>query len=260
MAESTEPDGESVAALSSVGQSQRGMATEQTTRSSSGGASKSPLLSTRKGSVTSVSDSSTIRCTDSSLVSSIRISTNRSNSTISAGMTNRSNSTISVGMDEQMRELGIELERSKAVLEEKDEEIDQLNDQIYASKAMEVHLILMLQGNETPQSTKQRDLDRKLDEVQNLKRQIAELRSLLRRAETDVKILKLEMDSPPASVEKSVEEQIEDNRCQLNDLQAVEKMLKQEKSAVKREVENIESELKSLKTIQQLADNHDIGG
>mmetsp|Transcript_7517 Transcript_7517/g.18079 ORF Transcript_7517/g.18079 Transcript_7517/m.18079 type:complete len:654 (+) Transcript_7517:255-2216(+) len=173
-------------------------------------------------------------------------------SPVASSQGRRSNQEISAGMDGEMRALRDKLERKKRDVQTKDVEIAQMQNQIDNNK--EEVAILKMQGSGAA-SGNDRKLSEKRDKVQRLKEKIAELQAELKKAEKDVK--KLESAGSDNTSSAYAQEQIQVKEDEQSSLEFVMETLVQEKIASQREVENVESELKSLETIQMLAQADD---
>jgi hypothetical protein len=168
-----------------------------------------------------------------------------------------SNQSIADGMDESIRELRIQLERKRGVLREKDNEIHQISDQILQAAREEGTMSRQLEQARSS-GVDQNALFEKQGKVLRLKQQIDDLKAELRRAEKEVK--KMESKSPAGSGNLDfMEQQLHLKKDEQSTLRAVMEALEDEKKSAKREVDNIDSELKSLETIQMLAQGEDIG-
>jgi len=155
-------------------------------------------------------------------------------------------------MDGEMRTLLDKLERKKRAVEMKDREIAQMNDQIEDNNQDIAALYSQAQGGTTP-SAKSHSLTEKRDKIQRLKDKIAELQAELRRAEQDVQRME-SASGDGGNVDMTyIQDQIQMKEEERSSLQFVKEALVQEKMAALREVENVESEIKSLETIQMLA-------
>jgi chromosome segregation ATPase len=160
-------------------------------------------------------------------------------------------------MDESIRELRIQLERKRGVLREKDNEIAQISTQVQQAAREEGTMSRELEQARSA-GIDQNALFEKQGTVLRLKQQIDDLKAELRRAEKEVK--KMESKSSAASGNPDfMEQQLRLKKDEQSTLRAVMEALEDEKKSAKREVDNIDSELKSLETIQMLAQGEDIG-
>jgi hypothetical protein len=168
-----------------------------------------------------------------------------------------SNQSIADGMDESIRELRIQLERKRGVLRDKDTEIAQISDQIKQVAREEGTMSRQLEQARSS-AVDQNALSEKHGKVARLKQQIDELKAELRRTEKEVK--KMESKSLAGSGNLNfMEQQLHVKKEEQSTLRAVMEALEDEKKSARREVDNIDSELKSLETIQMLAQGDDIG-
>ena len=168
-----------------------------------------------------------------------------------------SSQVIAAGMDGEMQALRDKLERKKRAVETKDKEIQQMEDQIEDNKEEIAALYQRAQGGGAAAPVDNRRLSEKRDKVQRLKDKIAELQAELKQAEKDVK--RMERDNGGTMDMASIQDQILSKEDERSSLQFVKDALVQERMAAQRDVENAESELKSLETIQMMAQADNLG-
>ncbi|CAJ1957863.1 unnamed protein product [Cylindrotheca closterium] len=170
-----------------------------------------------------------------------------------------SNQSLSAGMDGEIRALRDDLERKKRAVETKDNEIAQMKNQIEDNKEEVKAMHDRMQGGSSAPPTNERKLSEKREKVHRLKEKIAELQAELRRAEKDVKRLESAGSGSENMSSVYTQDQIQSKEEEQSSLQFIMEALVEEKMAAQRDVENADSELKSMETIQMLAQNDNIG-
>lgn len=179
-------------------------------------------------------------------------------STASSSQGRPSNQSLSAGMDGEVRALREKLEQKKRAVHTKDKEIAQMKDQIDDNEEEVAALYGQMDGSGAPAPGNERKLSETRDKVQRLKEQIADLQAELKRAEKDVK--RLESAGSGENMSSTyIQQQTQAKEEEQGSLQFIMEALMQEKIAAQRDVDNVESELKSLETIQMLVKDDNIG-
>jgi chromosome segregation ATPase len=176
------------------------------------------------------------------------------NSARTSNASRRSNQNIAADMNGEMRTLREKLERKKRAVENKDQEIAQIDDQIEDNKDAIAALYERAQNGGTAAPVNDRKLSEKRDKVQRLKDKIAELQAELRKEERDLKRMEGAGENLGAA---RIQDEILSKEEEKSSLQFIKEALAQERMAALRDVENVESEIKSLETILMLAQGDD---
>lgn len=176
------------------------------------------------------------------------------NRTSNSSSSRPSNQGLAAGMDESIRVLKNQLERKRGILREKDMEIAQIGGQIQQAAREEDTLNRQREEAQPDQSV----LVAKQEKIATLKEQIDGLKAELRRTEKEVKKIESKSYVPSGNMD-FVTQQIHAKKDEQSTLRAVMGALEEEKKTAKRDVDNIESELKSMETIHLLAQGEDIG-